>query len=90
MEPFTEHLWDDVLHVLNLRHTASPDDCARMALELLDPERPARARDLQVVAAWLGRDRESRRVTGCSPREAIEEVFQQEWEDVNRAKGDGK
>jgi 2-hydroxychromene-2-carboxylate isomerase len=66
-----------------------PGEAATRALELLSPEGLGRSKELQAIAAWLGRDRESLKLTGASPLEAIGQAFTQQWEDLQRAKKEG-
>jgi hypothetical protein len=82
--------WTHVLEALKLHPSSMPGEAAARALELLSPEGLGRNKELQAIAAWLGRDRESLKLTGASPLEAIGQAFTKQWEDLQRAKKEGR
>ena len=81
--------WTRVLEALKPHPSSMPGEAATRALELLSPEGLGRSKELQAIAAWLGRDRESLKLTGASPLEAIGQAFTPQWEDLQRAKKEG-
>lgn len=81
--------WSHVLEALKLHPSSTPGEAAARALELLSPEGRGRVKELQAIAALLGRDRDSLKLTGASPLEAIDQAFTKLWEDLERAKTEG-
>lgn len=89
MGTYFDSEWTRILEALKLHPSSMPGEAATRAVELLSPEGLGRSKELQAFAAWLGRDRESLKLTGASPLKAIGQAFTKQWEDLQRAKKEG-
>lgn len=78
-----------LLEALRLHREATAAEAASQCMALLLSSSARHTRELTAVADLLGRDRESLRLTGLTPREACEAAFVDEYKAVEAKKQDG-
>ena len=84
--------WSNILDPLRLHPSSSSEEVTTRALKVLEgaADGSASVREVQAVSCMLGRDRESRRMTGSTPMEAILDAFEKEFVTVSALKAAGK
>ena len=84
--------WSGILDSLRLHPSSSPPEVTTRAMKVLEgaADGSSSAREVQAVSCMLGRDRESRRMTGSTAMGAIRDAFEKEFVAVSALKAAGE
>jgi len=79
----------EVFNALRLHPASRPPEAAARAMAVLESA-SQRTKELQAIAKWLGRDKESLRLAGQTPAAAIEQAFEEQFRAVEARRKKGE